>query len=90
MRADSTPNNSDRLHSPQGAIAYLKERYGIVISLASFYSMISRGAAPKVTYFRGRPRFTQLILTVARKLLSQLVLQLRGNVPEDWKRTCHS
>jgi hypothetical protein len=55
MRADSTPNNSDRLHSPQGAIDYLKERYGVIISLASFYSMISRGTGPKPTYFRGRP-----------------------------------
>jgi predicted DNA-binding transcriptional regulator AlpA len=57
MRADSTPNNPNRLHSPTEAIAYLKERYGIVISLASFYSMISRGTGPTPTYFRGRPKF---------------------------------
>ena len=57
MRADSTPNNPDRLHSPQGALDYLKERYGIVISLASFYSDKSRGTGPKPTYFRGRPKF---------------------------------
>ena len=61
MRADSIPDyNPARMLSPTEAIAYLKERYGIVISLASFYSMISRGAAPKVTYFRGRPRFTEV------------------------------
>jgi hypothetical protein len=46
-----------KLLSPQGAIDYLKERYGIVISLASFYSDISRGTGPKPTYFRGRPKF---------------------------------
>jgi hypothetical protein len=57
MRADSTPNNPDRLHSPQGALNYLKERYGIVISLASFYTMINRRTAPTPTYFRGRPKF---------------------------------
>ena len=58
MRVDSAPDyNPARLLSPTEAIAYLKERYGIVISLASFYSMISRGEAPKPTYFRGRPRF---------------------------------
>ena len=51
MRADFLPDyNPARLLSP--------ERYGVVISLASFYSMISRGEAPKVTYFRGRPKFT--------------------------------
>jgi predicted DNA-binding transcriptional regulator AlpA len=48
----------DRLLSPKEAIDYLKSRYGIIISPASFYTMISRGDAPKVTYFRGRPRFT--------------------------------
>ena len=59
MRADSLPDyNPARLLSPKEALAYLKERYGVVISLASFYSMISRGEAPKVTYFRGRPKFT--------------------------------
>ena len=52
MRADSLPPyNPTRLLSPTEALAYLKERYGIVISLASFYTMISRGEAPKVTYF---------------------------------------
>ena len=58
MRADSMPDyNPAHLLSPTEALEYLKERYGIVISLASFYSMISRGDAPKVTYFRGRPKF---------------------------------
>lgn len=51
-------DNPEHLLSPQGAIDYLAERYGIRISLASFYSMISRGEAPKVTYFRTRPKFT--------------------------------
>jgi hypothetical protein len=55
MRAESTP---EHLLSPTNALANLNLHYGIVISLASFYSMISRGEAPKVTYFRGRPRFT--------------------------------
>jgi predicted DNA-binding transcriptional regulator AlpA len=48
----------DRLLTPKDALAYLKERYGVVISIASFYSMISRGQAPKVSYFKNRPRFT--------------------------------
>jgi predicted DNA-binding transcriptional regulator AlpA len=51
-------NNPDRLFSPKEVIEYLRTRYGIHISLASFYTMISRGEAPKVTYFRGRPKFT--------------------------------
>jgi predicted DNA-binding transcriptional regulator AlpA len=60
MSGEFTPdyNNPDRLLTPQKAIDYLAQRYGIQISLASFYSMISRGEAPKVTYFRGRPKFT--------------------------------
>ena len=58
LRADSVLEyNLARLRSPTEALAYLKERYGIVISLASFYSMISRGEAPKPTYFRNRPKF---------------------------------
>jgi hypothetical protein len=58
MRADSVPdNNLDHLLSPKEAIEYLRTRYGIIISPASFYTMISRGEAPKVTYFRGRPKF---------------------------------
>lgn len=48
----------DRLLSPREAIDYLAQQYGIKISLASLYSMISRGDAPKVTYFRNRPKFT--------------------------------
>jgi hypothetical protein len=48
----------DRLLSPKEAVGYLQERYGIILSLASLYSMISRGDAPRVTYFRGRPKFT--------------------------------
>jgi predicted DNA-binding transcriptional regulator AlpA len=56
--SDSVPEyNPARLRSPTEALAYLKERYGIVISLASFYSHISRGTGPKPTYFRGRPKF---------------------------------
>jgi predicted DNA-binding transcriptional regulator AlpA len=47
----------DRLLAPKDAIEYLQTRYGLIISIASFYSMISRGDAPKVTYFRGRPKF---------------------------------
>jgi predicted DNA-binding transcriptional regulator AlpA len=54
---DIPQENLDRLLSPKEALEYLKERYGIVISLASFYSMISRGTGPKPTYFRGRPKF---------------------------------
>jgi predicted DNA-binding transcriptional regulator AlpA len=58
MRADSVPEyNPAHLLSPTEAIAYLKERYGITISLASFYSMTSRGTGPKPTYFRVRPKF---------------------------------
>jgi predicted DNA-binding transcriptional regulator AlpA len=49
---------TDRLLSPKEMVEYLKTRYGIIISLASLYSMISRGDAPKVTYFRNRPKFT--------------------------------
>ena len=52
---DSHLQTSDYLYSPQETIDYLKSRYGITISLASFYSMISRGQSPKVTYWRGRP-----------------------------------
>ena len=55
MNAELT---TDRLLSPKEAIEYLKSRYGIIISHASFYTMISRGDAPKPTYFRGRPKFT--------------------------------
>ena len=51
-------SNQDRLLSPKPTIDYLQTRYGINISQASFYSMISRGDAPKVTYFRNRPKFT--------------------------------
>jgi predicted DNA-binding transcriptional regulator AlpA len=47
----------DRLQSPTDTIEYLRTRYGIQISLASFYSMISRKDGPKVTYFRNRPKF---------------------------------
>jgi hypothetical protein len=48
---------TDRLLSPKEAIDYLKSRYGIIISPASFYTMISRGDSPTVTYFRTRPKF---------------------------------
>jgi predicted DNA-binding transcriptional regulator AlpA len=49
----------DRLLSPKKALEYLEARYDLIISIASFYSMISRGDAPKVTYFRKRPNFTE-------------------------------
>jgi predicted DNA-binding transcriptional regulator AlpA len=49
---------AEHLLQPTNVLAYLNLHYSIIISLASFYSMISRGQAPKVTYFRGRPRFT--------------------------------
>jgi predicted DNA-binding transcriptional regulator AlpA len=49
----------DRLLSPTECVQYLETRYGIIISIASLYSMISRGDAPKVTYFRKRPKFTE-------------------------------
>jgi predicted DNA-binding transcriptional regulator AlpA len=51
-------NNPDRLLSPKEAIEYLRVRYGISISLATFYTMIYRGDSPKPTYFRNRPKFT--------------------------------
>ena len=47
----------DLLLSPTKALEYLKQRYGITISIKSFYSMISRSESPKVTYFRARPKF---------------------------------
>jgi hypothetical protein len=65
----------DRLLSPKDAIEYLKTRYGIIISIASFYSMISRGDAPKVTYFRGRPKFT----------VADIDEWVRGNLSDDRK-----
>jgi predicted DNA-binding transcriptional regulator AlpA len=49
----------DRLLSPKKALEYLQTRYDLIISIASLYSMISRGDAPKVTYFRKRPKFTE-------------------------------
>jgi hypothetical protein len=58
MRAESEPDyNPARLLSPKEALEYLKDHYGIIISLASFYSDISRGTGPKPTYFRNRPKF---------------------------------
>jgi hypothetical protein len=51
-------DNPARLLPPLETTKFLDSRYGIKISLASLYSMISRGDAPKVTYFRGRPKFT--------------------------------
>jgi hypothetical protein len=49
--------NPGRLLSPREAIDYLAEQYGLPLTLPSLYSMISRGDAPKVTYFRNRPKF---------------------------------
>jgi predicted DNA-binding transcriptional regulator AlpA len=51
-------NHPDRFLSPKEVIEYLRLRYGINISLASFYTMKSRGDSPKPTYFRKRPKFT--------------------------------
>jgi predicted DNA-binding transcriptional regulator AlpA len=48
----------DRLLSPKEAVENIHNRYGLPISLTSFYSMISRKEGPKPTYFRGRPKFT--------------------------------
>lgn len=48
----------DRLLSPKETVAHLADKYGVHISLASLYSMISRREGPKVTYFRNRPKFT--------------------------------
>jgi predicted DNA-binding transcriptional regulator AlpA len=47
----------DRLLSPREALEYLQTRYGIIFKISTFYSMINRGEAPKVTYFRKRSRF---------------------------------
>jgi hypothetical protein len=58
MTLAQTEQFSGQLLSPKEAIGYLQTRYGLIISLASLYSMISRGDAPKVTYFRKRPKFT--------------------------------
>ena len=55
MSAEPTPKH---LLSPTHALGYLHHHYGIIISIKSFYSMKSRGQAPKVTYFRGLPKFT--------------------------------
>jgi hypothetical protein len=65
----------DRLRSPKELVEYLKERYGIIISLASCYTMISRGDAPKVTYFRKRPKFT----------IYDIDEWVRGNLSDDRK-----
>jgi predicted DNA-binding transcriptional regulator AlpA len=48
----------DRLLSPKETVDNIHILYGIQISLASFYTMISRKEGPKPTYFRGRPKFT--------------------------------
>jgi predicted DNA-binding transcriptional regulator AlpA len=47
----------DKLLSPKEVIEYLRQRYGIVISVATFYTMKSRGQGPKVTYFRNRAKY---------------------------------
>jgi predicted DNA-binding transcriptional regulator AlpA len=49
----------DEFLSPTETVKYLRTRYRIQISLPSLYSMISRGDAPKGTYFRNRPKFTE-------------------------------
>jgi hypothetical protein len=55
----SPSDNQEPLLSPKEAIDYLRQRYGLPISLASFYTLISRGDSPNVTYFRNRPKFTK-------------------------------
>jgi predicted DNA-binding transcriptional regulator AlpA len=65
----------DRLLSPREAVEYLQTRYGINISIASFYSMISRGDAPKPTYFRRRPKF----------IAADIDEWVRGNTSRDRK-----
>jgi hypothetical protein len=65
----------DRLLSPRKALDNLEERHGLIISIASFYTMISRGDAPKVTYFRGRPKFT----------VADLDEWVRGNLSDNRK-----
>ena len=50
--------NTVRLLSPKETVDDIRNRYGLPISLTSFYTMISRGDSPKVTYFRNRPKFT--------------------------------
>ena len=65
----------DRLLSPREAVEYLQTRYGITISIASLYSMISRGDAPKVTYFRRRPKF----------VVADIDEWVRGNLSDDRK-----
>jgi hypothetical protein len=49
---------TERLLPPKEAVEDLEARYGLKVSIASLYTMISRGDAPKVTYFRGHPKFT--------------------------------
>jgi hypothetical protein len=65
----------DRLLSPKEAVEYLKTRYGLIVSITSLYTMISRGDAPKVTYFRRRPKF----------LATDIDEWVRGNLSDDRK-----
>jgi predicted DNA-binding transcriptional regulator AlpA len=48
----------ERFLSPKETVEDIHRRYGLPISLTSFYSMISRREGPKPTYFRNRPKFT--------------------------------
>jgi hypothetical protein len=48
----------ERFLSPKETVEDIRHRYGLPISLTSFYSMISRREGPKPTYFRNRPKFT--------------------------------
>jgi predicted DNA-binding transcriptional regulator AlpA len=50
--------NPVRLLSPKETVEDIRNRYGLPISLTSFYTMISRKEGPKPTYFRNRPKFT--------------------------------
>jgi predicted DNA-binding transcriptional regulator AlpA len=54
LAIEDSPN---RLLSPKETVEYLRTRYGIIIALSSFYSMINRKQSPKPTYFRKRPKF---------------------------------
>jgi hypothetical protein len=75
MTLAQTEQFSVQLLSPKETVGHLQTRYGLIISLASLYSMISRGDAPKVTYFRKRPKFT----------IADIDEWVRGNLSDDRK-----
>jgi hypothetical protein len=69
-------DNSDQLLSPKEVVEYLRQRYGLVVSLPSFYSMISRKDCPPIIYFRKRPKFTKAAVDywIAKQLISSGVI----------------